>query len=157
MHWRDGIAHAIHNLPELAQLSEMMSELVPLCTEWRSLRHGRNPGWAKEDVVRLANSFYRTMPEPAKALIRKGWKGGAFVNISIAGNGVYAPSVHDIMQARVFIQAVVSIFPDRVPSGYLLADALLILNEFLECKLLQPKPGQTVEMLALQEAGKSKS
>ena len=48
-------------------------------------------------------------------------------------------TIEDIALNFVWLRPLVEAFPDRVPSGFLICDVILMLNEFLMDKLLLPE------------------
>ncbi len=74
------------------------------------------------------------MPEATKALIKLGLAKGPLLQVP----AVVTPTLRDIRKNIVWVKPLVRCYPGRCPSSYLLADAVLVLHDRLDQKLLQP-------------------
>lgn len=107
--------------------------------DWKSVRHGKVQ-WTKEQVAALAQSMLDNIPGRAKSLIvTHNSMAGAHVLVLADPDGPTRPTFKDIAVNFVWLKPFVEAFPDRVPSGFLMCDVILMLNEFLMDKLLLPE------------------
>ena len=62
----------------------------------------------------------------------------------------------DVEKNFIWLRGILALCPDKVPSGFMVADALVMLRLKLNSMMLKPQHGQTVEALALAESAKLK-
>jgi hypothetical protein len=121
---------------------------------WKSTRSCslKRSAWGKADAETLASAFYENLPVAAQQLLFNGlFKGSCLVNIGDA-----AETRKDLKTNACWLKGILSVVSDRVPSGYLIADALILLDHTVGGKLLHPPPGQSKPELAIIEACKMK-
>ncbi|CAL1163685.1 unnamed protein product [Cladocopium goreaui] len=111
--------------------------------DWKSVRHGKVQ-WTKEQVAALAQSMLDNIPGRAKSLIvSHNSMAGSHMLVLTDPDGPTRPTFKDIAVNFVWLKPFVEAFPDRVPSGFLICDVVLMLNEFLMDKLLLPDDPNT--------------
>jgi hypothetical protein len=121
---------------------------------WKSTRScsTKRCAWGKADAETLASAFYENLPEAAQQLLFNGlFKGSNLVKLCDA-----VETLKDVKVNACWLKGVLSVVSDRVPSGYLVADALILLDQKVDGKLLNPPPGQSKAELAIIEASKIK-
>lgn len=126
----------------------------PFFLQWRSTRPGR-VSWTKDDVVSLATSMKNNLPvEVVSVISDPNYKGGALINLK---NPMARPSANELAKNHIWLLPFVKDSPSKVPSGYYMCDAFLMLDFLLGKKLFRPKPGvETRAGLASEEAVKAK-
>jgi hypothetical protein len=121
---------------------------------WKSTRSCsvKRSAWGKADAEALANAFYEHLPAAAQQLLFN----GLFKGCSLVKLGDAVESSKDLKANACWLKGVLSVVSDRVPSGYLVADALILLDLKVAGKLLHPVLGQSKAELAIIEASKIK-
>ena len=125
--------------------------------DFKSLRRGRR-WWSGDEATALADAFVALFPASALAAIEEGKvKPGPLITLDESDEeGRLGVLYEDIEENITWLRPLIKQFPDRVPSAYLVADSLMILNKRLNCKLLQLVGGGTAQDAALAEAFKMK-
>ncbi len=121
---------------------------------WKSTRScsTKRCAWGKADAETIASAFYEHLPEAAQQLLFNGlFKGSSLVKLCDA-----VETLKDLKVNACWLKGVLSVVSDRVPSGYLVADALILLDQKVDGKLLNPPPGRSKAELAIIEASKIK-
>ena len=98
----------------------------------------------------LARAILVNLPDRASQLIRGGdLSGGELV---VLEDAIARPSYKDIAANFVWLRPVVEAYPERVPSGFFLADAFLSLDEMFDGKLLQVRTEPGATQMAVRNA-----
>ena len=110
--------------------------------------------WKEEDVRALAFELKAGLPLPVvQVLTSADWHGGKLTQL----DELVKPSVEDIKLNFAWVAPFVKASPDKVPSGFMIADTFLMCDQFFMGKLLQPKEaGDTKQTLAAAEASNCK-
>eukprot|EP00434_Breviolum_minutum_P043163 symbB.v1.2.038460.t1/scaffold5997.1/size21888/2 len=117
---------------------------------WKSVRHGR-VSWGKEQVEQLARSLLHNLPARAKALIAQKTMAHSHMVLLQDPDGVSRPTYKDIAVNFIWLKPICEVFPDRVPSQFFMTDVILMLNLFLDSKLLLVAGESEMEMYPDQE------
>ena len=105
--------------------------------------------WSREDVEKLAETWYNSFPSLAKSIVEADqFKGGLVVAIA---SEVIAKE--HIVKNMFWVRACAEVSPDKLLSCYFIADALLLLDKKFKGRLLKPlKAAQTKTHVALLSA-----
>eukprot|EP00434_Breviolum_minutum_P016188 symbB.v1.2.014264.t1/scaffold1033.1/size247163/2 len=117
--------------------------------DWKSVRHGKVQ-WNKENVAAMAMLMWSSLPRQAKAMIAK--KTMCYTDLVILSDpdGCTRPTYKDIAVNYVWLRPLCEKWPDRIPSGFFLADTFLMMDSFMG-NLLLMGPDPEIE-LAREEA-----
>ena len=124
--------------------------------DWKSCRRGKIP-WREADVAACADALYEALPGHAAALLRKGGlqPGSSLLQL----DGHFAVTQAHIENNHIWVRPIVQLYPQNVPGGYFLADAMLHLYQHhFDGKLFVDGgiPELSVEAQAMAEASKLK-
>lgn len=110
--------------------------------------------WKEDDIRQLAFELKTGLPLPVlQVLTSPDWHGGKLIQL----DELIKPSVEDIKLNFAWVAPFVKASPDKVPSGFLIADTFLYCDHLFMGKLLQPRqPGETKQTMAAEEAGNCK-
>lgn len=141
--------------PPLPTAAESLVGVVASQESFKSLRC--KAPWNKSEVDTLASSFEECFGASACDLLRSGnYAGGPIVQLG-ADLELHVTRQHVRQHASVIIP-VLKIYNDRIPSAFLMADALVELNKRLNGQMLKPYPtnNNKPEARALDEGLKIK-
>ena len=112
-------------------------------------------GWSHEDVAEVATDMKAGLPLALHTLILSDeFKGGDLVQLSCE---LSRPAACEIALNHCWIRPFVKKFPDKVASGFFVADVFLRLDKMMKNKLLRPiNPADTKITLAQTEANRIK-
>lgn len=111
--------------------------------------------WSHEDVAEVANDMKGGLPISLHTLIlSEEFKGGDLVQLSCE---LSRPAATEIALNHCWLRPFIKKFPDKVTSGFFIADVLLRVDKMMKNKLLQPiNPADTKTTLAQTEANRIK-
>lgn len=111
--------------------------------------------WDYDKVAAIAADMNEHLPVPVKDLIESpSWKGGAIIRLESA---VSRPSASEVSRHYHLLKPWVQAMPFTVPSGFMVTDVLLLLNDLLGKRLFPLKPNESLISKAADEAVKLKN
>jgi hypothetical protein len=126
-------------------------DLEELKKQWKSTRLDKRNAWGFDEAYAVALNFVDRMPLALVEMVVSGrWKGHSLIQLK---NGdLCSPCKKDLTDNYVMIKPISEKFNDAVPSGYFIADMLLIVDFLLHGKLLAPSVDIDKRGKALAEA-----
>lgn len=109
----------------------------PEIQKWRSVRPGKI-NWTKQEVEDLAAEIHVNLPPSMLAVFEDPkYKGGALLGLPQSGT-LKTPTANEISLNYPWLVGMVTKYPSKVPSAYLLTDAFLLLDKRMQKKLFRP-------------------
>eukprot|EP00969_Alexandrium_andersonii_P101427 4474491-Alexandrium_andersonii.AAC.1 len=97
---------------------------------WASIR-GRKAAWGGGEVSELASAIVAALPSQARSLLASdSWRGGPIV--CLRDEAMWRTTECDLRTNAAFLRPVLTKYPGRVPSSFLLADVWLEVDRQLQ-------------------------
>jgi len=108
--------------------------------------------WDMKDVTQVATEMYKAFPDQTHIFLKDRRFSGNVIDLEGDGN-----NVDTVKKNFLFLKAIVRMWPNKVCSGYLLADVLISLDQMFKGHLLKGNNIEQKREKALEEATKLKA
>ena len=106
--------------------------------------------WSKKSVLDVATQIYEDMPSGIRTQLLEKKYAGQVISVSKAGPGGAVHYRDDVINNKLFLEAMIKKWPQIVGSGYMYADVIMALDLLFHGNLLTPQALETKGTLAVQ-------
>ena len=106
--------------------------------------------WSKKSVLDVATQIYEDMPSGIRTQLLEKKYAGQVISVSKAGPGGAVHYRDDVINNKLFLEAMIKKWPQIVGSGYMYADVIMALDLLFHGNLLTPQALETKGTLAIQ-------